>query len=96
MRRARSSPRQKILPMKEYEEGFVARHLARFVRGWSPDRARLAFVVATPLYTCLVLYTHVVEWPVSLAEGASFVAGASTLTSVIAFFSKHVPDFEFD
>jgi hypothetical protein len=82
--------------MKEYEEGFIARNLARFVRGWSLDRAKLAFVISTPIYTCIVLYTHIFEWPVSLAEGASFVAGASMLTSVIAFFSKHVPEFNFD
>ncbi|PLK24890.1 hypothetical protein C0V72_03890 [Porphyrobacter sp. TH134] len=82
--------------MAGHEEGFFVRNLARFVRGWSLDRAKIAFVISTPIYTCVVLYTHVFEWPVSLAEGASFVAGASTLTSVIAFFSKHVPEFNFD
>jgi hypothetical protein len=82
--------------MKEYEEGFLARNLSRFVRSWSLDRARLAFVVSTPVYTCTVLYTHMFHWPVSLAEGLSFVAGASALTSVIAFFSKHVPEFDFE
>ena len=92
----RSAPRQKILPMKGYEEGFVARNFARFVRGWSINRSKLAFMVSTPIYTCVAIYTHFFEWPVSLAEGVSFVAGASALTSVIAFFSKHVPEFEFD
>jgi len=82
--------------MEGYEEGFIAGRIARFVRSWSLNRAKLTFVISTPLYTGSVLYTHFVHWPVSLAEGASFVAGASTLTSVIAFFSKHVPEFEFD
>jgi len=96
MMKRRSNPRTKILPMKEYEEGFFARNLARFVRGWSLRRAQITFAVTTPLYTCIVLYTHFFEWPVSLAGGVSFVAGAATLSSVIAFFSKHVPEFEFD
>jgi hypothetical protein len=81
--------------MEKYEEGFFARNFSRFVRGWSLDRAKLAFVVSTPIYACVVLYTHIFEWPVSLVEGVSFVAGASTLTSVIAFFSKHIPDIDF-
>lgn len=80
--------------MEGYEEGFIAGRIARFVRSWSLDRAKLSFVIATPVYACTVLYTHLFEWPVSLAEGVSFVAGASSLTAVIAFFSKHVPEFE--
>lgn len=82
--------------MEGYQEGFIAGRIARFVRSWSVSRAKLAFAISIPLYTGSVLFIHFVHWPVSLAEGASFVAGASTLTSVIAFFSKHVPDFEFD
>lgn len=82
--------------MEGYQEGFIAGRIAPFVRSWSVSRAKLAFAISIPLYTGSVLFTHFVHWPVSLAEGASFVAGASTLTSVIAFFSKHVPDFEFD
>ncbi len=96
MTRRRANHQSKILPMKDYEEGFFVRHLARFVRGWSLGRAKLTFVISTPIYACVVFYTHLFEWPVSLAEGASFVAGASSLSAVIAFFSKHVPEFEFD
>jgi hypothetical protein len=81
--------------MKEFEEGFLGRHTGRFIRSWSLPRAKLAFVIATPFYTATVIYAHFFHWPVSLAEGASFVAGASCATSVIAFFSKHVPEFDF-
>ena len=82
--------------MEGYEEGFFVGRIARFVRGWSLSRAKITFVVSTVLYTALVLYTHFARWPVTLIEGVSFVAGASTTTSVLAFFSKRVPDFEFD
>ena len=92
----RSTKRQQIRPMEGYEENFFSRTIGRFVRGWSLGRAKLAFVIATPIYTCMVLYAHFFEWPVSLAEGVSFVTGASALTAIIAFFSKHVPDFDFD
>jgi hypothetical protein len=80
--------------MQGYEESFLSRTLGRFVRSWSLPRAKLAFVLATPFYTCVAIYTHIFEWPVTLAQGVSFVAGASSLTAVIAFFSKHVPEFD--
>ncbi len=87
--------------MEGSEEGFFARTLgrfvgSRFVRGWSVWRAKIAFVVSTLIYTCLVLYTHFFKWPISFMEGLAFVTGASTLTSIIAFFSKHIPEFDFD
>ncbi len=81
--------------MQGYEEGFFAGRIARFVRNWSLRRAKIAFVISTPIYACSVLYTHFFEWPVSLAEGVSFVAVASSVTSLVAFFSRHTPDFEF-
>lgn len=93
---SRSRKSERILPMKGYEEGIFTGRIARFVRGWSLRRAKVAFVVATILYTGLVLYTHFARWPVTLLEGLTFVAGASSTTAAIAFFSKRVPDFDFD
>jgi hypothetical protein len=93
---SRSRGRQKILPMEGYEEGFLSGRIARFVQGWSLSRAKVTFVVSTILYSGLVLYTHFVKWPVTLLEGLAFVAGASTTTAILAFFSKRVPDFDFD
>jgi hypothetical protein len=81
--------------MEGHEEGFISGGIAGFVRSWSLRRAKLTFIISTPLYTGSVLYAHFFHWPVSLAEGISFIAGASTMTSVIAFFSRHTPEFEF-
>jgi len=58
MIRCRSSPRPKYLPMTKYEKGFFVRHLARFVRSWSIDRAKLTFVVTSPVYPCALLHSR--------------------------------------
>ncbi|GGD54082.1 hypothetical protein GCM10011411_12490 [Aurantiacibacter arachoides] len=81
--------------MDGYEEGLVTRWFGRFVRGWSLRRAKIAFLVSTPLYACAVLYTHLFEWTVGFNEGLAFVTSASTLTAIIAFFSRRIPDFDF-
>ncbi len=88
--------KQKILPMEGYEERFFSRTIGRFIRNWSVRRAKLAFVISTPIYAGIAAFAHFFDEPVTFVEAATFTTTASSLTTVIAFFSKHVPDIDFD